>query len=55
MMPNSRRVREAGYGEGEIAEIIAAVALNIFSNYFNHIAETEVDFPPVALATKAAA
>ena len=49
------RVREAGYGEGEIAEIVAAVALNIFSNYFNHVAESEVDFPPVALATKAAA
>ena len=48
-------VREAGYGEGEIAEIIAAVALNTFSNTFNHVAETEVDFPPVALATEAAA
>ena len=49
------RVRAAGYGEGEIAEIVATVGLNIFSTYFNHVAETEVDFPPVALATKAAA
>ena len=49
------RVREAGYGEGEVAEIVATVAYNTFSNYFNHVAETEVDFPPVALATKAAA
>ena len=49
------RVRAAGYGEGEVAEIAATVALNIFSTYFNHIAETEVDFPPVALGAKAAA
>ena len=49
------RVRAAGYGEGEVAEIVAAVAYNTFSNYFNHVAQTEVDFPPVALATKAAA
>lgn len=41
-------VRDAGYGDGEIAEIVAAVALNIFTNYFNHVADTEVDFPKVA-------
>ncbi len=49
------RVRAAGYGEGEIAEILATVALNLFSTYFNHVAETEVDFPSVALDAKAAA
>ncbi len=42
-----QRVREAGYTEGEITEIVAAVAQNIFSNYFNHIADTDVDFPRV--------
>lgn len=42
-------VREAGYGDGEIGEIIGAVALNVFTNYFNSVARTEVDFPPVAL------
>ena len=41
-------VRDAEYTEGEIAEIIAAVALNIFSTYFNHIAGTDVDFPYVS-------
>lgn len=41
------RLRRAGYGDGEIAEIVAHVALNIFTNYFNHVAETEVDFPSV--------
>jgi uncharacterized peroxidase-related enzyme len=39
------RVRQAGYTDGQIAEIVAGVALNIFSNYFNHVAGTEVDFP----------
>ena len=42
-----RKVRRAGYSDGEIAEIVASVALNMFTNYFNHVAETEVDFPPV--------
>ena len=49
------RVRAAGYGEDEVAEIVAAVAYNTFSNYFNHVAQTEVDFPAVARATQAAA
>ncbi len=40
-------LRAAGYSDGEIAEIVAAVALNIFTNYFNHIAGTEIDFPVV--------
>lgn len=42
-------VREAGYNDGEIVEIVANVALNIFTNYFNHIARTTVDFPKIAL------
>jgi uncharacterized peroxidase-related enzyme len=40
-----RSVRQAGYTDGEIGEIVANVALNIFTNYFNHVAGTEVDFP----------
>ncbi|MGW1770440.1 carboxymuconolactone decarboxylase family protein [Streptomyces sp. NPDC002104] len=42
-------VRAAGYGDGEIGEIIGAVALNVFTNYFNSVARTEVDFPAVDL------
>ena len=30
---------------GDIAEIVANTALNIFTNYFNHVAGTVVDFP----------
>ena len=40
-------VRGAGTSDAEIAEVVAHVAVNIFSNYFNHVAETEVDFPEV--------
>jgi alkylhydroperoxidase family enzyme len=43
-------VRKAGYSDGEITEIVANVAVNIFTNYFNHVAQTEVDFPRVAVA-----
>ena len=42
-----QRVRDAGYGDGEIVEIVATVAHTTFTNYFNHIAQTEVDFPVV--------
>jgi len=44
-----RTVRTAGFSDGEITEIIANVALNIFTNYFNHVAQTVVDFPKVSL------
>ena len=48
------RVRTAGFSDGEIAEIVANVALNIYTNYFNIVATTEVDFPRVSLSLKAA-
>ena len=41
-------VRQEGFGEGEIAEIIAHVALNVFTNYFNLAVATEVDFPKIS-------
>jgi len=37
--------RAAGLNDGQIAEVVAHVALNIFTNYFNHVADPEVDFP----------
>jgi uncharacterized peroxidase-related enzyme len=48
------RLRDAGYGDAELVEIIATVAINIFTNYFNHAARTEVDFPRVELPAVAA-
>ena len=43
-------VGAAGYNDAEVTEIVANVALNIFTNYFNHVAQTVVDFPRVAVA-----
>ena len=41
-------VRSAGFSEGEIAEIIAHVALNVFTNYFNIATDVDIDFPKVS-------
>jgi AhpD family alkylhydroperoxidase len=38
-------VRAAGFSDGEIGEIVAHVALNVFTNYFNSVAQTDIDFP----------
>jgi uncharacterized peroxidase-related enzyme len=46
-------VRAAGYTDGDLAEIIGHVALNVFTNYFNRAAQTDIDFPLVP-ARKAA-
>lgn len=40
-----RDVRAAGVTDGQIAEVVATVALNVFTNWFNHVAETPIDFP----------
>jgi len=42
-------VHNKEFTDGEIAEIIAHVALNVFTNYFNNTAGIEVDFPKIAL------
>ncbi len=42
-----QRVRAAGFGDGEIAEIVAHVGLNVFTNYFNKATGVEIDFPRV--------
>ena len=49
------QLRQAGYSDGDIVEIIAVVCLTIFTNYFNHIARTEVDFPRVEVGLKQSA
>ncbi len=40
-------VRDAGYSEQEIIEITAHVGMNWFTNVFNLLAQTEIDFPEV--------
>lgn len=39
--------RASGVTDEEIVETVANVALNIFTNYMNHVARTVVDFPDV--------
>ena len=48
-------VRAAGYSDGEIVDIVAVVAINLFTNYFNHVAGTAVDFPLVSTVNAAMA
>ncbi|MEQ9410201.1 MAG: peroxidase-related enzyme [Fuerstiella sp.] len=40
--------RSAGFGDEAITEVVAHVALNVLTNYFNNLAETDVDFPEAA-------
>lgn len=47
--------RSAGISDELLLEVIANVALNVLTNYTNHIAATEVDFPAVPPAVQQAA
>ena len=40
-------VRDAGYSDAEIVEIVGHVALNTLTNYINEVLGTEIDFPTV--------
>ena len=40
-------VRNAGYDDAQILEIVLHVALNTWTNYINEIGQTEIDFPVV--------
>lgn len=42
------RLRQAGFSDGDIAEIPVVVGLTILTNWFNHLNGTEVDFPEPA-------
>ena len=42
-----KAVKEVGYSDSDILEIVLNVVANTLTNYVNHIAETEVDFPSV--------
>jgi uncharacterized peroxidase-related enzyme len=43
-------VRTAGYTDAQIVEIVAVVAENVFTNFVNLVAQTEIDFPAVHAA-----
>ncbi len=42
------KLRKVDFSQGNIVELIANISLTLFTNYFNHIAETDVDFPAVS-------
>ncbi len=44
-----KALRAAGFDDGAIVEIIAHVALNLFTNYINVALDVPVDFPSVKL------
>ncbi|HKK17759.1 MAG TPA: carboxymuconolactone decarboxylase family protein [Opitutales bacterium] len=44
--------RAAGVTTEEVTELVAHVAVNVFTNYFNSLAGTEVDFPPAKPLTE---
>ncbi|CAG9171070.1 carboxymuconolactone decarboxylase family protein [Cupriavidus pampae] len=45
-------VRAAGFSDEEVVEIVAHVALNLFTNYINVALDVPVDFPGVKLTAR---
>ena len=43
----------AGFSEAQLIEIVALVAVNVFTNYVNNLADTDIDFPVVRAAQAA--
>jgi uncharacterized peroxidase-related enzyme len=37
--------KSAGYNDGHVAEVVAGYALAVYTNTFNHLNETAIDFP----------
>ncbi len=42
-----KAVKDAGYSDAQLIEIVLHVALNTLTNYVNEVAKTEIDFPVV--------
>lgn len=42
-----KTVKDAGYDDAQIIEIVLHVALNTWTNYINSVAKTDIDFPLV--------
>lgn len=48
-------VRRAGFDDGQVVEIVANAVLNVFTNYLNQVADTDIDFPVVRAGAARAA
>jgi hypothetical protein len=40
-------VRKAGYSDAQVLEVVALVVENVFTNFVNEVAKTDIDFPVV--------
>ena len=40
-------VRTAGFTDAQIVEIVGLVVENVFTNFVNKVADTDIDFPVV--------
>lgn len=49
--PTWAAAADAGWSEEELAEAFVHIAANLFTNYFNHYAGTELDLPAVPETT----
>jgi uncharacterized peroxidase-related enzyme len=47
-------LRNAGFNDAEIMEIVAVISLNLFTNFFNHVTDPDVDFAPIIRTQTAA-
>jgi uncharacterized peroxidase-related enzyme len=50
---NLAAVKQAGFTEAQIVEIVALVAENVFTNFLNKVAQTDIDFPVLHTAEAA--
>jgi uncharacterized peroxidase-related enzyme len=44
-----KAVRDAGYSDAEVIEIVQHVAFNTWTNYVNSVAQTTIDFPVLSV------
>lgn len=40
-------VKLAGFNDAQVVEIVASVVVNVFTNFLNNVAATDIDFPVV--------
>lgn len=45
-------LREAGYTDAQMIEIVLHVAANVLTNYINEVFKTDIDFPSAGSATR---
>ena len=46
-------VKDAGYDDAQVIEIVLHVALNTWTNFINEVGQTDIDFPVVTVRTAA--